>query len=307
MQTRPLPFFRGSAVGARLAAAAVVCAMTGTLASCSMPRVEGRAEAESRAAASPCETAYDAAREHMSLAFSGLSDTGFDAEANAGDADDDQITVPATDISRYLAADAARSDWLDVAAHCNARFSEGVLRSAQASARLSALASRMQLASPTAGTISRLDGVEDSSVSAEALRTVALAEDRAGFALEVLAARGAAGATLQASDRHKTTAQQLVSMAGGDDPRAKVYEVGELLAHPDTVTDPVTGLTASTAAVIELDCARQSLAPFAATGGIDGTATDLRAIASLIANRAAAALALGYPSHDAALFAAAAE
>lgn len=317
MQTRLLPFLRASAVGARVAAAIMMCAMTGTLASCSMPRVEGRAEAESRAAASPCETAYDAASAHMSLAFAGLSGLGTAAGADAGNADggseahgpgkdanafDDRATAPVADISRYIAADAARSDWLDVAANCSARFAEGVLRSAQASARLSELASRMQLDAADAGALTRLDGVEDSSVPPESLRTVALAEDRAGFALEVLAARGAAGATLQASDRHKTTAQQLVSLAGGDDPRAKVYEISELLAHPDVIEDPATGLAAPTAAIVELDCARQSLAPFAAPGGADGTTEDLRAIAALIANRAAAALALGYPSHDAALF-----
>lgn len=96
---------------------------------------------------------------------------------------------------------------------------------------------------------------------------MAVAEDRAGFAIEVLAARGqTAGATLALSDMHKTAGQQLVALANGNfddsgaqssssgqnDPRQKVYAIDQLLANPTTIADKASGQTVPTAAAIEM-------------------------------------------------------
>ena len=54
---------------------------------------------------------------------------------------------------------------------------------------------------------------------------MSLAEDRAGFVMEVLAARDTPGATLSRSDRHKTAGQLLFTASGlSRDPREKVYD-----------------------------------------------------------------------------------
>ena len=93
-----------------------------------------------------------------------------------------------------------------------------------------------------------------------------MAEDRAGFAIEVLAARGqTAGATLALSDMHKTAGQQLVALANGNfddsgaqssssgqsDPRPKVYAIDQLLAAKHAYTAFQLGYPATDAELFE--------------------------------------------------------
>ena len=146
---------------------------------------------------------------------------------------------------------AAPLAWIDVAGHCSGRFAEGTLRNAQTKQRLTVLAGKFGQSAPEV-TPARLDGITSATIDRSALDAMAIAEDRAGFALEVLAARGVtAGATLTLSDMHKTAGQQLVSLANkrfsdsgstadaGDsqDPRQKVYAIDQLLADPTTIED----------------------------------------------------------------------
>ena len=165
-------------------------------------------------------------------------------------------------------------------------------------------------------TPARLDGVTSANVDRSVLDAMAVAEDRAGFAIEVLAARGqTAGATLALSDMHKTAGQQLVSLANGNfddsgaqssssgqnDPRQKVYAIDQLLANPTTIADKASGQTVPTAAAIEMDCARAQIK--AVTESKSSTESDtLLILAALAAKHAYTAFQLGYPATDAALF-----
>ncbi|MBW3093855.1 hypothetical protein KIH75_00520 [Bifidobacterium sp. 64T4] len=133
-----------------------------------------------------------------------------------------------------------------------------------------------------------------------AASTWAVYEDRAGFSLGVLAARGVAGATLAASDAHKTAAQRLFSLSGASaDPRQKVYEVDHLIASPNTIDDPANKIETSTVAAIEMNCARSYLE------ALSGSKHTSRATLAWLADAATAhvwhAFELGYPLFDAAL------
>ncbi len=255
-----------------------------------MPRIDGQTEAEQELSA--CESAL----------YSALDN---DEVANSS----------ALLVQRYFASRSAWSQWLDVAAHCSARFDEGVIRSAQAASRAVTLGSHLGIDSDTWDDLVEelvLSSEEESANLTELvdLSAAALAEDRVGFALEVLAARGADNATLSLSDWHKTIAELLAS-AAEEDTRQKVYDVEELLTHPNTTTDAANGLRASTVAIIEMDCTR-SLIAAANTGGTassdDNDSTDtadeiaaMRAYAALAVEHAYRAIQLGYPAIDEAL------
>lgn len=148
---------------------------------------------------------------------------------------------------------------------------------------------------------SALDDLVDTAAAADA-------EDVAGFAFEVLAARQVAGATLQQGDRCKAAAQMLASL-GQDDARQGVYDPTPLLDHPDRMTDAATGLSAPTTAVVLMDCARSLIAAAHdtradQTSQTEPTPTDeaWRAYAVQAANHALQAFRLGYPMIDEALF-----
>ncbi|PLS29107.1 hypothetical protein Uis4E_0841 [Bifidobacterium parmae] len=233
----------------RLAAIATACALVAPLAGCAAPHLESRNADASKLGT--CESAYLAAQ------------TGTPALS------DGYAAMPA--MMRYLVTRAAGEAWITVASACTSRFAEGAMRSAQVSYAAETLGAALGVASPTPPTVDygevvRLDA------GADALSAMSLAEDRAGFALEVLAARGVDNATLAASDNHKTAAQRLFSLSGASkDPRRKVYAVDQLIAHPDTIEDAAApGVTAPTVAVIEMDCARAYLD---AMGGADDGAT----------------------------------
>ncbi|MBT1175572.1 hypothetical protein JS530_08700 [Bifidobacterium sp. LC6] len=222
----------------------------------------------------------------------------------------------------YLTELAAPLAWIDVAGQCTDRFAEGVLRNAQSKTVVTLLADKYGQTAPEV-TPARLDGVTTATVSVSTLDAMAVAEDRAGFAIEVLAARGqTAGATLELSDMHKAAAGQLVSLADavhdsasdgtGDgsatqqssshtDPRQKVYAIDTLLANPATIMDKASGQQVPTAAAIEMDCARAEIKAVSASKSKPSTNTAL-ILAALAAKHAFNAIALGYPSSDAALF-----
>lgn len=211
---------------------------------------------------------------------------------------------------------AAPLAWIDVAGHCSGRFAEGTLRNAQTKQRLTVLAGKFGQSAPEV-TPARLDGITSATIDRSALDAMAIAEDRAGFALEVLAARGVtAGATLTLSDMHKTAGQQLVSLANkrfsdsgstadaGDsqDPRQKVYAIDQLLADPTTIEDKASEQTVPTASAIEMDCARAEIKAVADSTSQSDSDT-LLVLAALAAKHAYTAFQLGYPSGDSALFA----
>lgn len=255
-------------------AAAISSVLLVSLSGCTMPRYAGRAESEQTL--SDCERSYDAARHNH--------DIGSDAGQPL--------------IVRYMASISARSQWIEVAATCIDRFGEGVLRAAQHTAISYDIARRFAgtgdagTGSDTASDSGTADdiaqnmtGIHDASSLAdvneldilpEMLTGMALAEDRAGFTVEILAARGSSDATISLADEHKATGERLISLASGsgssvNDPRRKIYEVGTLLANVNEIVDPATGLRASTFAVAEITCAREEIA--AVTSRINDGAT----------------------------------
>jgi hypothetical protein len=202
--------------------------------------------------------------------------------------------------------------------------------------------SRIEGTSPFSDAIAAVpsDAIAGSHLSSSEASAIALAEDRAGFGIEVLAARsGASRDSLRLSDNHKALAQSLVSLHHEtSDPREKVYAVQQLLAHPTTITDSVTGLSITTSGQIEMDTARAIVEAMTVTkssseNGTDGddasdsassssssstsTSTSTSASSSnrnaeesiqaltvaarITASRAATAFALGFPAFRAAV------
>ena len=213
-------------------------------------------------------------------------------------------------VERYLSARQASYDWIETATQCSARFGEGTMRGAQARHIVRTLAIRLGIAVDPV-TPSRLDDVSSLDIDDDSLSTIAEAEDATGFATEILAARSDGNVSLDLSDRHKTTSQRLISLAGNDDDhRDKVYDAATLLANPDTMVDGATGLKAPTGAVIEMNCARGEISAVAASSNATGGGTSSNAsrkaslgtLAALIADRAELALYWGYPAFDEALF-----
>ena len=267
----------------RIVAALCITALCGALSACSAPRIDGRAESEHQPSA--CESAYWAA-----------------------DASTATMNGRHHIIMRYLAAKQAVGQWSEVAATCTQRFAQGTIRSAQAEHVAVTLGTRIG-GNDTYRTVSddSLRQVLGIDLDGATLGAMSLAEDRAGFVMEVLAARDTPGATLSRSDRHKT--------------------------------DSTTGLSVPTTALTEIDCAREQLAAMAndgasakskhtdktgnntngsgdtdsATDTTDVNATDtttvgtendarLRVLSTLISSHITSAFALGYPDMDAFLF-----
>lgn len=304
----------------RWAAAVAAIVSAAALCACDPPRIEGRAEAERRL--NPCEQALY---------------TALDADRT--------IATAKPVMLAHAELTTSRDAWLDVAVYCPSRFGEGVTHAARAQVRAEAVYGTDAVdAGWSVNGVTTLDSDADADAldGLVDLSAAALAEDKAGFAFEVLAARGAPGATLELSDRSKAAAQKLAAMSG-DDSRQAVYAVDELTVHPDTTVDSATGLKAPTASVVLMDCARSLVGAVAegtelptgadaesaqsgdvgmtrtdgASGtqrnGSDGTpagGTDAdrtvervwRAYAVQAANHTAQAFRLGYPMIDEALF-----
>ncbi|KFI68366.1 hypothetical protein [Bifidobacterium magnum] len=280
----------------------VLC--VGTLGGCSV-RVEGRAEQE---ATGLCERAYYAAEDASSYT---------------------QSNNPS--LVRYIEARQSQHAWLDVAIQCPDRFGEGTMRSAQAQFMAHSLADRLSLAYQPL-TVQSLEAVHSDALNIipSSLAQMALAEDRAGFAAQVLAGRWAAnvpqslnmyGRELAAdnaavllnwSDDHKETASQLMYFAGTgtQDLRQKVYATQDLTQHDATIVDPATGIESNTLSVVEMNAARAELEamnsntyPTAAHADSTQVQTNLVQISMLIATHMYRAFELGYPNVDGLLYA----
>lgn len=261
-------------LGARPLTIAAVCAMLMPLAGCSAPNLEAQVNEATKP--DTCESSYESA-----VAESGTMAAGHPL------------------MMRYLSATAAASAWSAVASSCPARAVEGVVHSAQSSYTAQVLAPRLGIAAASAPTMD-YGSLVQLSMDTDALSKIVLEENRAGFSLGVLAARGVANATLADSDAHKTAAQRLFSLSGaGTDPRQKVYAVDHLIADPHTIDDPANKIETSTVAAIEMNCARAYLE------ALSGSKHISRATLAWLADAATArvwhAFELGYPVFDAAL------
>lgn len=157
----------------RIVAALCITALCGALSACSAPRIDGRAESEHQPSA--CESAYWAA-----------------------DASTATMNGRHHIIMRYLAAKQAVGQWSEVAATCTQRFAQGTIRSAQAEHVAVTLGTRIG-GNDTYRTVSddSLRQVLGIDLDGATLGAMSLAEDRAGFVMEVLAARDTPGATLE--------------------------------------------------------------------------------------------------------------
>ncbi|OZG58833.1 hypothetical protein BTIS_0554 [Bifidobacterium tissieri] len=227
---------------------------------------------------------------------------------------------------RLFSAVDAQSRWHTAAVECPQRFAEGTVRSALADDAARALTDRTGITSVVSSSSASVDDDLTMHVDATTAAALSLAEDRAGFAFEILASRHNADATLyHLSDQHKSNAQVLATVVKQEsDPRQKIYAVDSLIANPDETTDPTNGLKAPTAAIVEMNCALEQLDAVSATNGTnatesntasassssssDSTATrtdteihDLSVISSLIAAHIATAIDLGYPAMETAL------
>jgi hypothetical protein len=298
MQTGQIFSLLQNSLGRRILASATAIVTMLSLAACDSPRLESQAEQ-----AGPCRSAYSNAMRSTSRTMAG---NPFAA--------------------RYLSAGDAAQAWKEAAASCPAQFGIYTMKSVQMQwiqTNLAPLTGVSSTVHPNAEN-ANLNEVVALSLDNKTIGDVALAEDRAGFETEVLAAKGVNGATLRLSDDHKAVAARLISIEPHEgmsntrveDPRQKVYDTNNLLAHPDVITDPSTDLQAPTIAVVEMDCARESLTALASaltvSGDDDGTkhrdnvtggatGTSLAVLSDLISSRAYLALSEGYPATDAAL------
>lgn len=295
MQTRSTPSLFRRKPFLRMIISGLAAALSVTLSACSAPRLSGRAESE-HLQQSPCEQAYGSAT---------LNDT----RAKAG-----HLVV-----MRYLSAAQAQRQWLLVAANCSQRFAEGSIHSAQNALIHQSLANQLDQALDKADTeSSSLEQGDVAHITGSILAAMALAEDRAGFAVETMASRHIPNASISTSDDYKAAASRLMSASSGaNDPRQKVYAVGTILAHPAAVVDAPTGLRAPTLAAVEIDCAREEITAINGTDTHTNAATSssstgyngsrerergLLTLATLVSGHALTAFDEGYPSFDHALF-----
>lgn len=247
---------------------------------------------------------------------------------------DSESTSDLTSQLRLFAAQRAQNDWLNVAQYCSGRFAEGTFASALAGYRAYLLSGQQETALSPHSSIAQdglnLHELADQGLAASEIQqtqssAIALAEDRSAFALEILAAKNNNDTyLLSLSDNQKSVAQIFVSLhPDAADPREKVYSVGNLLEHTQTITDPSTGLSAPTSSVVLMNAARAEV--MAMTSNSDGKAgaglsetgssssaqasaeatsreKALRRVAELATLRVYQALKLGYPAFEGALF-----
>ncbi len=301
MQTR----HRFLSVCARTVAVALTTLAFIGVTACSAPRIAGRAEQEQELG--PCERFLETAQSYSNT---------------MGDAN-----IPL--YLRYFTASLAQHDWLNVALQCPSQFGDATMHSAQAQHFTRLAANHFGFAYAPL-TVTKLDTVDLLDLPGEALATIALAEDRAGFAAEVLAGRYdsfaptsantsadtefvrrlAANATLLTmSDNHKEAAARLTMLSkGAQDIRRKVYDTRMLTTSEVNATDPATGLRTRAPAIVEMDCAREQLQrvdnlPASDIATAQSQSSDaLLQLSLLIATHAVTAFDLGYPSADYALF-----
>lgn len=280
----------------------LLAALPSPAASAAVPGISGRGTDESDL--SVCERA-------LSLGF--------------GDLERYQSALPSY-LRLFSAAD-AQSRWHTAAVECPQRFAEGTVRSALAFHAANTLADRTGIGGVVTASSASLDDDLTLHVDTSTAAGLSLAEDRAGFAFEILAARHGADATMyKLSDQRKSNAQILATVVAHEsDPRQKVYAVDSLIANPDETVDPTNGLKAATSAVVEMNCALEELdavsagtgkqsdsasssgsssdstADDASSSRTDAEAHDLAVISTLVSAHIATALDLGYPALETAL------
>lgn len=297
MQTGQIFSLLRNSLERRVLASATAIVTMLSLSACNPPRLEPQTEQ-----AGPCKSAYNDAMRSSS-----------------------RTTADNPFVVRYLSASDAVQAWKNAAASCPTRFGMYTMKSVQMQWMQTNLAPLTGVSNPPRPKAENTDLNEVVALSLDnkTIGNLALAEDRAGFETEVLAAKGVDGATLRLSDAHKAVAARLISIEPHEglpdlrveDPRQKVYDTDNLLAHPDVITDPSTALQAPTIAVVEMSCVRESLTALASALTVsddDGmksrsntakgaTDTSLTVLSDLISSRAYLALSEGYPATDAAL------
>jgi hypothetical protein len=209
---------------------------------------------------------------------------------------------------------AASSAWLKVSTACSTRFSEGIIRAAAAHSIAVSSANRAHVGSAFTSAMSHaslgsasLSGPEVSSIDKTVVRTMAVSQDKAAYALEILAARirptDADDETLSLAHRARAAslAELAMTCSSADnkndsctttDPRKKMYSVETLLKDTGTVTDRSSGLTMTTRASLEMTCALEEIEAAADVSSAQNRA----ALAHFIVVDAAHAYEYGYPS-----------
>lgn len=197
---------------------------------------------------------------------------------------------------------AERDAWLDAAAACPERFGEMTMRAALAGHTIDVEASMGSMdaltavatggeSAPDAKAFAPVDGV-----SAEAAAVIALAEDRAGFGYEVIAARGERDdADVAASEHHRRVASLWAAKADKD-PRLKVYQPSGLTDGSGTAK--VGAVTTNERAAVAMDAALEEIKGLTADV-LEGSGTEASGrLASVIAANAAEAFRQGYPAQE---------
>lgn len=217
---------------------------------------------------------------------------------------------------RFLSYQAATGIWQKVAQQCPTRYSQGVIQSAYSAvsderiAQENGIAQSLidhEVATDVANPVPASEGAAYSGVVAadpvtapttlgdSAQAALSLAQDKAAFSFEVLSARS----TGQTSVDDRTMSLQARDMSAelaanlSQDPRLKVYSVNNLLDHPQTITDPSTGLTSPTTASIEMTLALDEI-----NGSSNLETENQRAeAAKFIIPTVARAYELGFPTY----------
>ncbi len=193
-------------------------------------------------------------------------------------------TSAPTQTMRFIYAQNASHAWSQVAAACSSSFAKGTIQSATTAYYAKSLSSHANgievsyaISTPTVGSLSAVDSssTQSSSVlslTAKQAQSVALAFDRAGFALEVLSARASdsdedaiesLSNSLQADGEQFALLSEKIAKVTGtkySDTRLRAYSTTLLTSGAlATATDSYTGISASIESVILVEAALESL------------------------------------------------
>ena len=193
-----------------------------------------------------------------------------------------------------------RDAWITVGARCPERFAEATMRAALADHAVGVVATvdGLQALGDALGDDGPLSASADhspvASTSSASAGVIALAEDRAGFGYEVIAARnGREPADVVASEDHRRVAALWAARANGD-PRLKVYQVSGLSDGSGMVD--VNGTAVPERAAIAMNTALEAISGLE-DAGLDAEDADSRErLASVVASNAAAAFSAGFPA-----------
>lgn len=195
-----------------------------------------------------------------------------------------------------------RDAWIAVGAQCPDRFGEAVMRAALADhavgveasmGGLRALGTSLSDDGPLSSSADRSPVASASAASAD---VIALAEDRAGFGYEVIAARnGREPDDVLASESHRRVASLWTARANGD-PRLKVYQTTGL--SDGSGMAKVNGTVVPERAAIAMDAALEEINGLADAGLSADDAAARERLAVVVAANAAEAFAAGFPAQE---------